>query len=151
MTVKDWQLRPFKKEHADQIISYGMNHKLMEVDASYKDHRICLADKGNAYTLFFNKKPVVAGGIYILWNGVAEGWVLANKNIFDIKFLAVKLIKQHTDELCKKNNIKRLQTSVKADFKPGVRFANWLGLETEGLMKKYGPDGTDYLRMARIY
>ena len=151
MTPKDWIIKPFKQEHADQIISYGMNHKLMQIDASFKDNRICLADRGNAYTLFFNNKPVVAGGICILWNGVAEGWVIANKNIFDIKFLAAKEIKIRTDELCKKNNIKRLQTSVKADFKAGVRFASWLGLETEGLQKKYGPDGTDYLRMARIY
>jgi len=151
MTPKDWTIKPFKQEHADEIVSYGMNHKLMETDASYKDNRICLADKGNAYTLFLNNKPVVAGGIFILWSGVAEGWVLANKNIFEIKFLAAKEIKIRTDELCKKNKIKRLQTSVKADFKPGIRFANWLGLKTEGLMKSYGPDGTDYYRMARIY
>ena len=151
MTAKDWELKPFKQEHADQIISYGMNHKLMEIDASFKDNRICLEDRGDAYTLFINKKPVVAGGICLLWQGVCEGWVIANQNIYDIKFLAPKLIKVNTIKLCEKNKIKRLQTSVKADFIPGVRFANWLGLETEGLMKKYGPDGSDYYRMARIF
>jgi len=149
--AKDWELKAFKQEHADQIISFGMNHKLMEIDASFKDNRICLADRGDAYTLFINKKPVVAGGIFILWQGVAEGWVLANQNIYDVKFLAAKEIKKRTDLLCKKNKINRLQTSVKAEFKTGIRFANWLGLETEGLMKKYGPDGSDYLRMAKIY
>ena len=101
--------------------------------------------------LFVNNKPIVAGGIFILWQGVAEGWVLANQNIYDVKFLAAKEIKIRTDLLCKKNKIKRLQTSVKAEFTTGVRFANWLGLKTEGLMKKYGPDGSDYLRMAKIY
>ena len=55
MMAKDWELKPFKQEHADQIISYGMNHKLMEIDASFKDNRICLADRGDAYTLFLNK------------------------------------------------------------------------------------------------
>ena len=144
-------VKEFKQQDADQIVSYGMNDKLMEVDANFKENRICLADKGNAYTLFVNDKPIVAGGIFILWKGVAEGWVLANRNIYDVKFLAAKEIKKRTDLLCKKNKIKRLQTSVKANFKTGVRFANWLGLETEGLMKKYGPDGSDYLRMAKIY
>ena len=123
----------------------------MEADASYKDNRICLADKGNAYTLWLNNKPIVAGGIFILWKSVAEGWVLASQNIYELKFLAAKEIKLRTDILCKKNKIKRLQTSVKADFKTGVRFASWLGLESEGLMKHYGPDGSDYLRMAKIY
>ena len=149
--MANWIIKEFKQQDADQIISYGMNDKLMETDASFKENRICLADKGNAYTLFVKDKPIVAGGIFILWQGVAEGWVLANQNIYDVKFLAAKEIKIRTDLLCKKNKIKRLQTSVKAEFTTGVRFANWLGLKTEGLMKKYGPDGSDYLRMAKIY
>ena len=149
--MANWIIKEFKQQDADQIISYGMNDKLMETDASFKENRICLADKGNAYTLFVKDKPIVAGGIFILWKGVAEGWVLANRNIYDVKFLAAKEIKIRTDLLCKKNKIKRLQTSVKAEFTTGVRFANWLGLKTEGLMKKYGPDGSDYLRMAKIY
>ena len=53
--------------------------------------------------------------------------------------------------MCKKNKIKRLQTSVKADFKLGVRFATWLGLEIEGLKKSYGPDGSDYYQLGKIY
>ena len=149
--MDNWIIKEFKQQDADQIISYGMNHKLMEVDANFKENRVCLGDKGNAYTLFINDKPIVAGGIFILWQGVAEGWVIANRNIYDVKFLAAKEIKKRTDVLCEKNKIHRLQTSVKAEFKTGVRFANWLGLETEGLMKKYGPDGSDYLRMAKIY
>ena len=151
MIHKEWIIKPFKQEHADKIISYGMNDKLMELDASYKDHRICLADKGNAYTLFIDNKPIVAGGIIVIWKGVAEGWVMANQNIYDVKLLACKEIKNRTDLLCEKNKIKRLQTSVKASFTTGVRFASWLGLKKEGLMKNYGPDGSDYLRMAKIY
>jgi RimJ/RimL family protein N-acetyltransferase len=49
------------------------------------------------------------------------------------------------------NKIKRLQTSVKADSKLALRFAEWLGLKQEGLMKNYGPDGSDYYRYARIF
>jgi len=149
--MANWIVKPFKQEHADEIISFGMNSKLMEVDASFKDNRICQADRGNAYTLFVDKKPIVAGGIIILWKGVAEGWVIANQNIYQVKVLAAKEIKKRTDELCKKNKIKRLQTTVKFDFKIGIRFASWLGLKPEGKMESYGPDGSDYLRMARIY
>ena len=146
------EIRDFKPEHADEIISFGMNSKLMEIDASYEDNRICnYSTKGNAYTMFMNDKPIFAIGIVILWNGVAEGWVLASQNIFEMKFLAAKTMKELTDDMCKKNKIKRLQTSVKADFKLGVRFATWLGLEVEGLKKKYGPDGSDYYQLGKIY
>jgi len=33
----------------------------------------------------------------------------------------------------------------------GLRFAKFLGFTNEGLMKHYGPDGSDYYRMAKIY
>ena len=47
-------------------------------------------------------------------------------------------------------NLKRVQASVHAEDHQAVRFARWMGFENEGLMKKYGPDGSDYYRMARI-
>ena len=145
-------IKPFKKIHADQIVSYGMNHKLMEMDAGYKDNRICnYTTPGNGFTMFVDDKPVYSIGIVVLWNGVAEGWVMASKNVFDIKFLAAKTMKELTDEMCQRNKIKRLQTSVKAEFREGIRFATWLGMEIEGLKKNYGPDGSDYYQLARIF
>ena len=146
------QLKLFKKSDVDKIVSYGMNHKLMEIDASFEDNRICnYSQPGNAFTMFVDGKPAFSFGLVILWQGVAEGWVMASQNIFDIKFLAAKTMKELTEEMCKRNKIKRLQTSVKAEFKQGVRFATWLGLEIEGLKKNYGPDGSDYYQLARIF
>ena len=54
-------------------------------------------------------------------------------------------------ECCNRNNIKRVQTAVRADFKIGLKFASWLGLQNEGLMKHYGFDGSDHFRYARIF
>jgi hypothetical protein len=146
------EIKDFKPEHADKIISYGLNSKLMEIDAGFEDNRICnYSTKGNAYTMFVDGNPVFAIGIVVLWDGVAEGWVMASQNVFEMRFLAAKTMKKLTDEMCKKNKIKRLQTSVKADFKLGVRFATWLGLEIEGIKKCYGPDGSDYYQLGKIY
>jgi hypothetical protein len=146
------ELKDFEPDHAKKIISYGMNSKLMEIDAGFEDNHIYnYSTEGNAYTMFVNGKPVFSIGIVILWSGVAEGWVLASQNIFELKFLAAKKMKELTDDMCKKNKIERLQTSVKADFKLGVRFATWLGLEIEGLKKSYGPDGSDYYQLGKIY
>jgi len=146
------ELKGFEPDHAKKIISYGMNSKLMEIDAGFEDNHIYnYSTEGNAYTMFVNGKPVFSIGIVVLWSGVAEGWVLASQNIFELKFLAAKTMKELTDDMCKKNKIKRLQTSVKADFKLGVRFATWLGLEIEGLKKSYGPDGSDYYQLGKIY
>lgn len=148
----DKNIKLFKKEDADLIIAEGLNDKLMEIDASFEDNRICNYSKpGQAFTYFLNGKPVFACGIVQLWDGVAEAWLLAGKNVFDIKILAAKTIKQLQDQTCKKYKIKRLQTSVKANFERGLRFATWCGFEVEGLKRKYGPDGTDYYQLGIIY
>ena len=124
----------------------------MEIDASYEDNRICNYSKeGQAFTYFIGDKPVFACGIVQLWEGVAEAWVLCGINVFDIKFLAARTIKELQDETCKKYKIRRLQTSVKAEFKRGLRFATWCGFKTEGLKCKYGPDGSDFYQMSVIY
>ena len=133
------------------MYAFGMNDKLMEIDASFTENRLDTAIIGLSYTLLFNNNPVIAGGIIPIWSGVCEGWVMSSSRVFDHKIKAASAIKKRLDYLCINNNIRRLQTCVKEEFTTGVRFAEWLGLEKEGLMRKYGLDGTNYWRMAKIY
>ena len=123
----------------------------MDIDASFKENRIDFALAGLSFTLLHNNNPLCSGGIVPLWNGVAEGWSISSKRIFRNKVKASRLIKERTDLLCANNKIWRLQTAVKADFKIGIRFAEFLEYKKEGLMVGYGPDKTDYYLMARIY
>ena len=149
--MANFEIVPYEKRHGDEIVSFGMNDKLMEIDASFKENRIDIAIPGLSYTLLCDNQPILGGGIYPLWNGVAEGWVLSSKRVFDYKIKSASAIKKRLDLLCTNNKIWRLQTSVKEEFKTGVRFAEWLGLKKEGLMTMYGPDKTNYYRMAKIY
>jgi hypothetical protein len=87
----------------------------------------------------------------IIWDGVAEGWVLATGKVWNHPIVIARAIKKNFARLAKENNIKRVQTAVRADFKIGLKFASWLGLQNEGLMKHYGFDGSDHFRYARIF
>ena len=149
--MANFKIIPYQVEHGDEIVAFGMNDKLMEIDASFTENRLDTAIIGLSYTLLFNNNPVIAGGIIPIWDGVAEGWVMSSKRVFDHKIKSAASVKRRLDLLCTNNKIWRLQTSVKEDFKTGVRFAEWLGLKKEGLMEKYGPDKTNYYRMAKIY
>ena len=60
--------------------------------------------------MFVNGNPVFACGIVVLWDGVAECWVMASQNIYDMKFLAARTILDLQDKLCKKNKIIRIKT-----------------------------------------
>ena len=147
----NFKVVPYETQHGDEMIEFGLNDKLMDIDASFKENRIDFAMAGLAFTLLDNNVPICSGGIIPTWLGNAQGWVISSKRIFRNKVKASRLIKERTDLLCANNKIWRLQTAVKADFKIGIRFAEFLGFNKEGLMVGYGPDKTDYYLMARIY
>ena len=147
----NFKVVPYETQHGDEMIEFGLNDTLMDGDATFKENRIDFAGAGLAYTLLDNNVPICSGGIIPTWMGNAQGWVISSKRIFANKIKASRLIKQRTDLLCANNKIWRLQTAVKADFKIGIRFAEFLGFNKEGLMVGYGPDKTDYYLMARIY
>ena len=147
----NYKIVPYQTQHGDEMIEFGLNDKLMDYDASFKENRIDFAMAGLSFTLLDGNYPVCSGGIIPTWLGSAQGWVISSKRIFKNKIKAARLIKERTDLLCANNKIWRLQTAVKADFKIGIRFAEFLGFNKEGLMVGYGPDKTDYYLMARIY
>ena len=147
----NFKIVPYETQHGDEMIEFGLNDKLMDIDANFTENRIDFALAGLSFTLLHNNNPVCSGGIVPLWNGVAEGWVISSKRIYKERIRASRLIRKRTDLLCAANKIWRLQTAVKSNFKTGLRFAEFLGFKNEGLMKAYGPDKTDYYRMARIY
>ena len=150
MTDK-FEIVPYKQDHGKKMIAFGLNDKLMDYDATFEENRIDFALAGLSFTLLCNSECVCSGGIVPLWSGVAEGWVISSKRIYENRIKASRLIRKRTDLLCAANKIWRLQTSVKANFKMGIRFAEFLGFNKEGLMVGYGPDKTDYYLMARIY
>jgi len=146
-----YKIIPYDRSHTDEILTFGINDKLLENDTSSEEGRIDYGIPGLSFSLFANNDIVLSGGITPMWDGVAEGWVIASKRIFDHKIKSILSIKKRLDLLCANNNIWRLQTSVKEEFKTGIRFAEFLGLKKEGLMRMYGPDKTNYYRMAKIY
>ena len=60
-------------------------------------------------------------------------------------------LKNQLTSIAKENNINRVQTAVRANYTTGLRFAKWLGLQEEGLMKKFGFDGSDQYMYARLF
>ena len=141
---------PFENEHAKFILDQPLNSKFLELKSEHKKYAYFLKEIGMSFTGIVNNKPIAAGGVFPLWDGVAEGWVLATEEINNYPITFARVMKQRTDMMIANNSIKRLQTSVKADCDLAIRFAKWLGLKEEGLMKNYGADGSDYYRFARI-
>ena len=142
---------PYTSEHGRFILSCQMNHALMDKDAEFELDAMNLVEDHLSFTGIIGKKPIFAAGMKMLWQGVAEGWVIATQDVWNHPLSVARAIKKDFAKVAKKYNIKRVQTAVRSDFDKGIRFAEWLGLENEGLMKHYGFDGSHQYRYARIF
>jgi hypothetical protein len=151
MMDKILDIVPYTGEHGIYIMKQQMNHPLMDKDMEFEGNAKNLEQDKLAFTGLVNGKPVFAAGMKILWNGVAEGWVIATNEVWNHPLLIAKAIKKDFARIAKKNNINRVQTAVRANYTTGLRFAKWLGLQEEGLMKKFGFDGSDQYMYARLF
>ena len=145
---------PYTAEPGQFILSCQMNHKVLEADKNYiniEGNAKNLEQDDLAFTGLVNNKPIFAAGMKMIWGQVAEGWVIATQDVWSHPLSVAKAIKKDFARIAKENNITRVQTSIRKDFEQGQRFAEWLGLENEGLMRKFGFDGTDQYRYARIF
>lgn len=141
----------YKGEHGEFIMKQQMNHVLMDKDMEFEGDAKNLVQDNLAFTGMIDGKPIFAAGMKMIWNGVAEGWVLATKDTLDHPLLVARAIKKGFAKTAKENNINRVQTAIRADYTIGLKFAKWLGLEEEGLMKKFGFDGSDQYMYARLF
>ena len=142
---------PYTAEHGRFILSCQMNHKLMDKDAQFDGDAMNLVQDHLAFTGMVGNKPIFAAGMKMIWGQVAEGWVIATQDVWNYPLSVAKAIRKDFARVAKENNIVRVQTAIRKDFEQGQRFAEWLGLENEGLMRKFGFDGTDQYRYARIF
>ena len=145
---------PYTAEHGKFILSQQMNHKVLEADRHYinlEGDAKNLEQDHLAFTGIVRSKPIFAAGMKMVWGRVAEGWVIATGDIWNHPLSVAKAIKKDFARVAKQHNIKRVQTAIRKDFTQGQRFAEWLGLENEGLMKKFGFDGSDQYMYARIF
>jgi hypothetical protein len=102
-----------------------------------------------SFTAVKDDKLICSGGIIPIWDNVYEGWVMASQDVWKNKISAARIIKRGMEVLIDNYKVVRLQTAVKKDFVLGKKFAEWLGMKEEGIMKKY-QNNEDYIRFARV-
>jgi RimJ/RimL family protein N-acetyltransferase len=75
---------------------------------------------------------------------------MVSKHAYKTPITVARYADEFFDVIMHEAQVQRVQASVHAEDAKAIRFAHWLKFEDEGLMRKYGPDGSDYHRMARV-
>ena len=137
------KIKKFEKEDLNMIET---NFHFPESSKAAMMKETCLS----AYTALLESKVFMIGGVYGLWQNVGEAWFMMSSHAYKMPFAAAKYSSLLLDHVQEDNKLQRIQASVHADDSQAIRYVEWLGFENEGLMKRYGPDGSDYYRFARV-
>lgn len=106
--------------------------------------------KGPAWTIWDNNSRVVSAGVIIHWPGVGEVWMFLSDWIYSHPVEFCRISKRKLDEVISENNLWRVQAPICADMTANIAFAQAMGFNPEGTLRKFGPDGKDYIMYSLI-
>ena len=75
-----FEIVPYKPDHGNEMIEFGLNDKLMDHDATFKDNRIDFALVGLSFTLLCNSEPICSALFLYGMEALRLGY-LKQKNI----------------------------------------------------------------------
>ena len=106
--------------------------------------------KGPAWTVWDGGRRVWAAGVILHWKGVGEVWMCLSDWIYEHPLRFCRIAKQQLAKVIEENGLWRVQAPICADMPENLAFAQAMGFSPENTMRKYGPDGKDYIMYAMI-
>lgn len=123
----------------------------LELFEGYRDYLQAYAEAGIAYSAVVEGEIYAMFGVFQLWPGTAEAWLIPSRKI-DRKAIALhRGSLAFFEHAANEMHIKRLQFTVHTRNERADRWAQRCYFKREGLLRNYGPDGSDYFMYARIF
>lgn len=136
---------PFQPQHLSMIDFQPSQVGIMDVVGD--EYAISLKESGPCYTGMDGDRVVCCAGLSIMWDNRAIGWVKMSKHAGkDLRF-----IHKAVQDIIDNAGFRRVEAYVDSSFKEGKRWVKMLGMQYEGTMRAFGPDGRDHDLYARIY
>jgi hypothetical protein len=132
------------------VVEYGPHHlkaiRLAECHCTEQPTAV----GSNAVTLMTGTTviAILTGGIVA--SGVMQVCALVSKEAKSYPFAFHRTVKQIINFYFKQLKLRRMQMSVRTDHLEGWKWAKALGFSCEGVMARYGRDGSDYWLFARV-
>jgi len=134
---------PFKTDHLFEVeTNFDFPEAAKEAIASHENT--------DGFTICEDGRVIACGGVHIMWNGVGEGWLVMSTKAYEMPITVARCTVKLFKTIMENNDLWRIQASVHSGDNQSLRYAEWMGFENEGIMKKFGPDGSDYYRFARV-
>lgn len=141
----------YHPSHLHDLMDGPLNNGAIKNIGYMREWASELQQPGWSYTLIEHGHIICCSGIADMWPGVGEAWFIASDKIHEnarpfIRFAKGDVMKKVIEE----NDLWRVQAVCKSDWPEALKFARFMGFEPEGVMRKYGPEGMDYIRVAWV-
>jgi hypothetical protein len=139
----------FREFRTDDLLFINLRDYEREL---FKDTKDCIlqivnqAKKGPAYTCEYKGKILFFYTI-IEEHGNAILSLVAGTAADEHPMPFGRASREEVEALTKR--YKRLEATVHVDYEKSIKWLEAMGFEIEGTLKKYGPTGDDYYKMAR--
>jgi hypothetical protein len=141
----------YEEAHLYELMDGDLNDGAVKNIGYMRSYAETLQQPGWSYTLIENGYILRCCGIVDMWPGVGEAWFIASSKIHENVRPFIRFAKTDVmDVVVEQNKLWRVQGVCKADWPAARRFARLMGFEEEGLMRKYGPEQADYMRIAKV-
>ena len=135
------------------VIPFRAKH-LAEIEPGVTEAMIMLGQlaecSGSAYTAVLCGDPIGAAGIAVVKPGVGEAWSLLSPMIKRFPVALHKAVKTRIPEIMARHGLRRVHMTVDPWDVAAIRWAECLGFEREGLMRRFGDNGADMFLFARV-
>lgn len=146
------EVKPFKSEDMLYVISHGV--KELHLKAIPNDEIKALAkereESGKCVTGWVNGIVACVAGIDVLWEGVANVWMMLTPEINNDVKQGYLCIRKGLKKIIEENKLRRIQAYGRTDFPECHVLFEHLGFKVEGIARKYTPDGVDVIMYAKV-
>jgi len=141
---------PFSVNHAERMSIQSEDVTVLATKDEIPGLLETQARMGPAVTAFLNMEPVAIFGFVSIWEGVAETWLMPDEKVRTIPVTLTRIGIKVMDIAKISMGLHRIQLTVRTTDKRAEKWAHAIGFKCDGVLRKYGVDGVDYLMMSRV-
>lgn len=121
------------------------------LDGYGRPHIEDYAVDGLSYSAMCDGKVYAMFGLYPLWKGVAEAWLLPSSKLENRKMVFHKSCLRFFPYAAEKLKLHRIQVYVRSSNVQAYKWIEMMYFKREGLLERYGPDINDYYVYGRLF
>jgi hypothetical protein len=147
--VKGVTYHAFKYEHLNNFEGLSDDTAFQVSQHDRKRRVVYQSQCGPCITAMYNNIPIAIFGTVIIWDGLGEAWSLFSEKARRYPIAMTKGANTFFDICEILFSLHRIQITVRSTDRRAVSWARCLGFKSEGLLKEYSTDKTDYYIMRR--